>query len=179
MADIIVALPKLDDAKKLKKLLIQNGYDVRAACDSGAQAIDIANCLDGGVVISGYRFSDMYCMEVNEYLPKGFEMLLLASPSKLEECGGQMVCVAMPFQVRDLLGTLEMMLAQYSRWRKRQKSRPKPRSDEDEKIIAAAKALLMERNHMTEGEAHYYIRKQSMDHSMKLIEAAIMILEGV
>ena len=28
MADIIVAFPKLNDAKNLRKLLIKNGYDV-------------------------------------------------------------------------------------------------------------------------------------------------------
>ena len=33
MADIIVAFPKLDDAKNLRKLLIRNGYDVNSVCD--------------------------------------------------------------------------------------------------------------------------------------------------
>ena len=28
MADIIIAFPKLDDAKNLRKLLVRNGYDV-------------------------------------------------------------------------------------------------------------------------------------------------------
>ena len=36
MADIIIAFPKLDDAKNLRKLLVRNGYDVnkigRASC---------------------------------------------------------------------------------------------------------------------------------------------------
>ena len=86
MADIIVAFPKLNDAKNLRKLLIRNGYDVNLVCDSGAQVIDAVNRLDGGIVISGYRFSDMYYMDLNEYLPKGFQLLLLASPAKLAEC---------------------------------------------------------------------------------------------
>ena len=33
MADIIVAFPKLNDAKNLRKLLIKNGYDVNMVCD--------------------------------------------------------------------------------------------------------------------------------------------------
>ena len=32
MADIIVVLPKLEDAKNLRKLLIRNGYDVNMVC---------------------------------------------------------------------------------------------------------------------------------------------------
>ena len=126
MADIIVAFPKLDDAKNLRKLLIKNGYDVNMVCDSGSQVIDAVNRLDGGIVISGYRFSDMYYMEINDYLPKGFQMLLLASPAKLVDCDVRnLLSLAMPFKVQDLLNTLEMMMVQYNRWRKKQKNKPK------------------------------------------------------
>lgn len=178
MADIIVAFPKLDDAKNLRKLLIRNGYDVNMVCDNGAQVIDAVNRLDGGIVISGYRFSDMYYMEINEYLPKGFQMLLLASPGKLAECDVRdLVSIAMPFKVQDLLNTLEMMMVQYNRWRKKQRSKPKVRSENDRRVITAAKELLMERNQMTEDEAHHYIQKLSMDSSTNLVETAEMILE--
>ena len=53
MADIIIAFPKLDDAKNLRKLLVRNGYDVNMVCDSGAQIVSAVNSLDGGIVISG------------------------------------------------------------------------------------------------------------------------------
>jgi len=178
MADIIVAFPKLDDAKNLRKMLIRNGYDVNKVCDSGAQVIDAVNRLDGGIVISGYRFSDMYYREINEYLPKGFQMLLLASPGKLAECDATgLVSLAMPFKVQDFLDTLGMMMAQHNRWNKRPKSKPKGRSENDRRVIAAAKELLMERNQMTEDEAHKYIQKLSMDSSTNLVETAEMILE--
>lgn len=178
MADIIVAFPKLDDAKNLRKLLLRNGYDVNMVCDSGAQVIDAVNRLDGGIVISGYRFSDMYYREINEYLPKGFQMLLLASPGKLAECDvSTLVSLAMPFKVQDFLDTLGMMMARYYRWNKRQKSKPKSRSENDRRVIMEAKGLLMERNQMTEDEAHKYIQKLSMDSSTNLVETAEMILE--
>ena len=77
MADIIIAFPKLDDAKNLKKLLLRNGYDVSLVCDNGAQVVGAVNELDGGVVICGYRFSDMHFSEILDYLPKGFQMLLI------------------------------------------------------------------------------------------------------
>ena len=47
MADIIIAFPKLDDAKNLRKLLVRNGYDVNMVCDSGAQIVSAVNSLDG------------------------------------------------------------------------------------------------------------------------------------
>ena len=178
MADIIVAFPKLDDAKNLRKLLIRNGYDVNMVRDSGAQIVEAVNRLDGGIVICGYRFSDMYYMEINDYLPKGFQMLLLASPGKLAECDATgLISVAMPFKVQDLLNTLEMMMVQYNRWRKKQKSKPKVRTESDRRVIATAKELLMERNQMTEDEAHHYIQKLSMDSATNMVETAEMILE--
>lgn len=178
MADIIVAFPKLEDAKNLRKLLLRNGYDVNLVCDSGAQIVHAVNHLDGGVVICGYRFSDMHFSEILDYLPKDFQMLLMASPGKLADSDiRDVVSLPMPIKVQDLLNTLEMMLVQYNRWRKKQKSKPKVRSESEKRTILAAKELLMERNQMTEEEAHRYLQKMSMDSATNLVETAEMILD--
>lgn len=177
MAAIIVAFPKLEDARKLKKLLARNGYDVNLACDSGAQIASAVNHLDGGIVVCGYKFNDMHYSEINNYLPGGFQMLLLASPAKLADCDSDIMCLAMPFKMQDLLNTLETMMIQYNRWRKKQKHKPEGRSENDKKVIKAAKELLMERNHMTENEAHRYIQKISMDSATNMAETAQMIIE--
>lgn len=179
MADIIVAFPKIEDAKNLKKLLIRNNYDVNIVCNTGTQVINTVNHLDGGIVVCGYKFSDMHYSEINDYLPKGFQMLLLASPAKLSECRitGNIVYLAMPFKVRDFLNTLETMMIQYNRWCKKQKKSTAVRSASDVKIITTAKELLMERNQMTENEAHRYIQKISMDSSTNMVETAQMIIE--
>ena len=170
MADIIIAFPKLDDAKNLKKLLLRNGYDVSLVCDNGAQVV--------GAVICGYRFSDMHFSEILDYLPKGFQMLLMASPAKLEDSDiSEIVSLPMPLKVQDLLDTLNMMMVQYRRWKKKQKNKPKVRSEGEKRIIQKAKELLMERNQMTEEEAHRYIQKISMDSAINLVETAEMILE--
>lgn len=68
-------------------------------------------------------------------------------------------------------------MVQYNRWKKKQKSKPKVRSESDRKVITAAKELLMERNQMTEQEAHRYIQKLSMDSGNNIVETAIMIIE--
>lgn len=178
MADIIVAFPKIEDAKKLRKLLNRNGYDVAAVCDMGAQIISAVNELDGGIVLCGYHFSDMHFSEINEYLPRSFQMLLLASPAKLAENDvGDMISLAMPFRLQDLLNTLDMMLGQYRRQQKKQKQKTKIRSESDKRRIDAAKLLLMERNQMTEEEAHRYLQKLSMDGGNNIVETAEMLLE--
>ena len=52
----------------------------------------------------------------------------------------------------------------------------KRRSEREENYIKNAKALLMERNHLTEEEAHRYIQKSSMDNGTNMVETAQMIL---
>jgi len=102
----------------------------------------------------------------------------MASPAKLEDSDiSEIVSLPMPLKVQDLLDTLNMMMVQYRRWKKKQKNKPKVRSEGEKRIIQKAKELLMERNQMTEEEAHRYIQKISMDSAINLVETAEMILE--
>ena len=82
----------------------------------------------------------------------------------------------MPLKVHNLLSTLDMMVQAQQRIRRKLRSRPKERSKEEQDLINEAKALLMERNNMTEEEAHRYIQKRSMDNGTDLTETAQMIL---
>jgi response regulator NasT len=174
---IIIAFPKIEDANSIKTILIRNGFEVNATCTTGAQAIGIANELDEGIVISGYRLSDMLYRELNGYLPKGFELLLLATTQRLSECNeGSIISLSMPIKVQDLINTLQMMTYNYMRKKKRDKNKPKDRSQEQRETIQRAKLLLMERNNMSEDEAHRYIQKTSMDSGTNLVEMAEMIL---
>lgn len=177
MLSIIVAFPKMEDARNIKNVLIRNGYDVENVCTSGAQAISYANELDGGIVVSGYRFTDMYYYELNNYLPKGFEMLLIASASKIDDStNNNIMSLSMPIKLNDLINTIQMMTYNYNKRKKKEKDKPKLRTEEEKAIIFKAKALLMERNNMTEEEAHRYIQKNSMDSGTNMIEMAHMIL---
>ena len=175
---IIVAFPQLSDAKKLKSLLQQNGYDDITACNSAAQVISLGNESYGGIVLCGYRLSDMYYREIYGYLPKEFRMLLIASPAKIEECSlGSIMSLAMPIHTHELISTMETMLLElYQPRKKTLRPMPKKRTEREKKIISSAKNLLMERNHLSEEEAHKYIQKLSMDSGNSLVETAEMIL---
>lgn len=172
---IIVAFPKLQDAKNIMNAIIKQGYDVVLACTTGAQAISKANELDGGIIVTGYKLTDMYYADIYEYMPKGFELLLMASKKKLDGCyNNNIVCVEMPVKMRELAETLNMMLYHYERQQK--KKRKQIRKAEDKAIIEKAKMVLMERNHMSESEAHYYLQKTSMNAGTSMVEVAEMIL---
>ncbi len=175
---IIVAFPKLDDAKKLKNVLNRNGYDDILAYNNASQVIAAANESDGGIVLCGYRLADMHYSELYGYLPRDFRMLLIASPVRLQECSiGNIMCLAMPIHSHELVSTLKTIQMEMNALeRRRRRQQPKKRTEKEQKIINDAKVLLMERNHLSEEEAHKYIQKLSMDSGNNLVETAEMIL---
>lgn len=172
---IIVVFPKQQDAKNIMNAIVKQGFDVVLACTTGAQAISKANELDGGIIISGYKLMDMYYADLYDYLPKGFELLLMASRAKLDNCyNNNIICVEMPVKMRELVESLNMMLYRYERQKKKQKKLE--RKAEEKVLINRAKEVLMDRNHMSEEEAHYYLQKTSMDAGTAMTEVAEMIL---
>lgn len=177
MATIVVAFPKIEEAKAIKALLIRNGYNVAPVCTSGSQAINVADSLSDGIIICGYRLSDMIYTQLYECKPKSFEILLVASKNLWNDCEyNDIVCLAMPIKVNDLLNTLQLMLQSQIRRRKKAKSQPKKHSEDEQKIINRAKILLMEKNNLTEPEAHRYIQKCSMDSGNSFVESAQMVI---
>lgn len=177
MVNIIVAFPKAENAESIKRILLRSGYPVDAVATTGAQALQFANSLKGGILICNYRFVDMMYTELYEYLPPSFQMLLVASPDVCSERQiADLMCLAMPLKVHELVHTLEMISYSIARKRKKERMQPKQRSEEEQKLLNGAKDLLMERNNMTEEEAHRYIQKRSMDNGTGLVETAQMIL---
>ena len=175
MTNVVVVFPKLEDAKNLKNLLVRNGYQVAAVCTTGAQALHCADGLVNGVMVTAYKLPDMMYSELKEYLPAGFDMVLLASRNHIAECG-DVVTIPMPFAVRDFLNTMDMVSQNVLRRRKKMRQQPSARKEGDRKLIEDAKAVLMARNHLTEAEAHRYIQKCSMESGNNMVETAQMLL---
>ncbi len=177
VTNIIVVLPKPEDANNLRNLLLRNGYSSVSVCTTGAQAISQADNLCEGIVISGYKMLDMLYDELHEYLPPGFDMLLLASQAHIQEgLKSNLMYLPMPLKIQDLLNTVNLMSESAERKRKIRKSLPKDRKPEEQAAINEAKRLLMGRNNMTEEEAHRYIQKCSMDSSTNMVETAQMVI---
>lgn len=177
MTCIIVAFPKHEDAVAIKGILIRNGYEVAAVCTSGANVLAAADSYSEGIVVCGYKMTDMIYYQLRENLPKGFEMLVLASPAKTEGSSiDGVVSVAMPLRVYDLINTVEMLTGTITRRRKKRRETPRKRSPEEQKILEDAKNILMNRNNMSEADAHRYIQKISMDSGTNMAETAEMVL---
>jgi response regulator NasT len=175
--NIIVAFAKQADVINFKSILSRGGYDQVKACTSGVQALSAMEDLGSGVIICGYRLSDMLYSELAQDLPGYFQMLLIASPDKAPDLtGDSVVYLPTPVKKSDLFSTLELMLEGVNRRKKKAKEKRLVRSEEDKKTIAAAKEILMDRHHMTEPEAHKYLQKCAMDSGTNKLETAEMII---
>ena len=177
MTNILIAFPKLEEGRGIKNILIRNGFSVSGVCTSGMQAAGRADEWNEGIIICGYKLTDMMYSGLQELLPSGFEMLLLAPGSRLNDClGNDIVCLGMPLKVKELVDTVDMMVEDMERRRRARRKTPVVRDEKQTALITEAKELLMERNNMTEAEAHRYMQKSSMDSGTNMVETAQMIL---
>ena len=177
MGSIILAMPRAEDANKMAEVIKSSGLmlDIEI-CSRGSEVLRMANDRDCGVVICTQRLKDMNYTELSEYLPSGFGMIVLTKDASMETYSNHCVKLLVPFHASDIIATIEMLLPGYGSGRKKKKKGPIQRSPEERLIIDRAKAILIERNGMTEPEAFRYLQKNSMDYSRSLVEAAQMIL---
>lgn len=173
MSNVVVVFPKPEDAKSIRNLLVRNGIEVMGVCTTGSQALSYIDGLASGIVVCGYRFRDMLYTELKAQMGSGFDMLLLASQRILAEKGPDgVMAVGMPLKVHELIDTINMMEGALRKSRKKNRQR----SPREKAVIDKAKRLLMERNHMSEEEAHRYVQKCSMDNGYSMVETAEMII---
>lgn len=85
MSNIIVVFPKKEIATNIRNILVRSGFDVLAVTTTGAQALHYVDTLDDGVIVCGYRLSDMMYSDIRDYLPDSFQLLLIASADKWGE----------------------------------------------------------------------------------------------
>ena len=78
MTGIIIAFPNAEDGRRIQNILIRHGFEAASVCTNASQVFDAVSQMEAGLVICGYRLKDMYCTQLRECLPKGFEMLLIA-----------------------------------------------------------------------------------------------------
>ena len=177
MVNIIVAFPRIENARGIRGILAKNGFPVATICTSGAQVLNQIEEWNDGIIVCGYRLTDMVYSVLHDNLPGGFDMLLMASQSLMQEClDNDIVCLSMPLKVYDLVNTVSMMAQAILLRRRKARKQPKVRSEREIEAIKEAKELLMARNNMTEEEAYRYIQKCSMDSSTNMAETAQMIL---
>ena len=100
-------------------------------------------------------------------------MLMIAPQHQLDMVNEEIFRLPAPISRSDLVNSTEMVLQMSRRLGRMIKPR---RSDEDREVIRQAKSLLMERNGLTEDQAHRLLQKKSMDSGVNLVQTARLVL---
>lgn len=178
MSNIVIALPKIEDAKKLRVILERHDLSVTSVCTTAANALSQISVLDAGILICSYRLPDMNFIELKECLNEDFEVLVLVSPKNAGEIPDSTLCINLPMRESELVGTVEMVLEQLERKRRRLR-KPRSRSRDEKECIMEAKLMLMKKYQYTEEEAYRYIQKNSMNSGNTMVKTAQIILESI
>ena len=86
LVNVIVLFPKQEVARSIRNLLVRSGFEVTAVCATGAQVVQRMEGVEEGLVVCGYKCSDMIYSELREYLSGEVKMLLIASRQYLDDC---------------------------------------------------------------------------------------------
>jgi response regulator NasT len=174
MDKVIVAFESEKTLDQMRGILEREGIAVAAACTGGSQALRAARKYDGGVLLCGFKLRDMAAVELYHDIPPGYTLLVLANQAKLDQINEEnIVKLSAPVQKKELIASVQMLLQTGAQ---REKPNVPKRSEEEKELIWKAKFLLMERQHMTEEQAHRFIQKRSMDAGYKMVQTAQIIL---
>jgi response regulator NasT len=174
MEMIVVAFENDNNRKRVTEMLEYSGLTVAAGCRSGSEAIRAIRKAGGGIVVCGFKLSEMTVTDLAYDLSGTAMVLAIASPPQLEMCRNDSIFkLPTPFTRGDLISSVRMLLQMQEKNYKTQQSR---RSDKDTADINRAKELLMSRNGMTEEEAHRFIQRRSMDTGSKAADTARLII---
>ena len=170
---IVVAFDNDNNRKRVSEMLESSGVAVKVSCRSGSEAIRAIRKTGGGIVVCGYKLSEMTATDLAYDLIGLATILVIAPPPQLELCQSDNIFkLPTPFTKGDLFSSVRMLQQMQE---KHYKAAPR-RSEKDVADIKRAKELLMSKNGLTEEEAHRFIQRRSMDSGQKAADTARMII---
>lgn len=173
MERVIVVFESEKTIRRICEMLESAGVAECNPCRSGGEARRAVAQFEINVVICGFRLTDGTGEQLFEDLPKGISMLMIAPQHQLDMVSEEIFRLPAPISRSDLVTSVNMVLQMSHRFNQMVKPR---RSGEDRALIQQAKGLLMERNGLTEEQAHRLLQKKSMDSGVNLVQTARMVL---
>lgn len=170
MREIIIASANLKAAEHIRAILQSDQIFVNNIYASGSEVLSYSSIRPDAVVICG-KLTDMTAVTLADMLPQNFDIvLLLPSGEPQTVFFSNMITLNMPINRVEFIRTVRMLAATENE----AAISKRIRSDEEKEILDTAKAILMERHHISEREAHRLLQRRSMETGMKIIDIARM-----
>ena len=170
MKRIVIAASAETSRDHLTRILSAAGLDVFRACASGGEVRRAANQAGDCLVVLYGSMPDCLVDELAWDLPPEAQILLLGRPLLLNRCESpRLFKMEAPCPASALTAAVDML----SQMQKMQMPR---RGGQEKETVEQAKRLLMEREGLTEPEAHRAMQQYAMNHGMKMADYAEQIL---
>lgn len=174
MREIIVASQNPQAAERIRSILQSDRIFVGNLYRSGAEVLSYASIRPDAVVICG-KLPDMAPTELAATLPQGFDMIwLVPSGEPAPLYISNLVVLQMPLNRMEFLDTVRMLAVAESECARPHKT---VRTTDEDALLCAAKAKLMERRMFSEREAHRYLQRCAMASGMRMLEVVRRVLE--
>ena len=176
MEQVIVAFENTKNAGRIKEILETSGTASCILCKTADQVRRTVNKLHITALICGFKLADQSAEALAGDLPPSCAVLVLASQNLLDLLqDDDLFRLPAPVSKGDLTASVRMLLQMGRRLERALRPR---RSPEEQALIQQANALLMDRNCMTEEQAHRFLQKTSMDNGTQLLQTALMVLDS-
>ena len=175
MQTVIVAFESGTISANIREILESGGEFSCLVCRSAAEVKRLVHKHHRCIIVCGFKLADETCEDLFYDLRSGCFMLMVAPQTRLELIETEGIFkFQSPIRRVELLASVRM-LVQFQHYVPREKG-PVKRGGEEQRLIARAKAVLMDRHGMTEAQAHRFLQKQSMDNGVKLTDTARLVL---
>ncbi len=175
MERVIVAFEGDKSAQRIIDILETNRVATCIRAHSGAEVRRLVARQRIGTVICGYKLREETAQDLFYDLPPATVMLVIARATMLQMLGDDIFSLSAPVSPGDLCASVKLLI---QAGRRLERALRPQRSDEENETVHRAKQLLMERDGLSEQEAHRYIQKISMDSGSKLVDTAGKILDS-
>lgn len=176
MDKVILAFEGQKTAERVREAIESSGLAACILCHSAAEVKRLVLKQRITTVICGYKLPDQTAESMLEDLPISCAVLVVAVQSMLDMIGNDGIFkLAAPVTRSDLLASVRMLMQTGRRMERPGKPQ---RTGEEQAIVERAKHILMDRNGMSEEQAHRFLQKESMDSGIKLVQTAQLILDG-
>lgn len=173
MDKVILAFEGGRTAEHIRDIIEGSGLAGCTLCRSAAEVKRLVQKQHYAAVICGYKLPDQTAEAMTEDLPISCAVLVIAVQTMLDMIGSDNIFkLAAPATRSDLLASVRMLV-------RTERGGKIQRSDEEWAVVERAKHILIERNGMSEEQAHRFLQKKSMDSGVKLVQTAQMILDGL
>ena len=169
----------------LKSMLTDLGFDEILECGDGAKAVELALVSFPDLAILDVAMPGMdgisAAIEIKKKLKIPIMLLTSACDSatvKRASASGIAAFLTKPLRQQDLLPAIEIALQHVEEVEElKEKIYDLRELIENRKIIEKAKGVLMEKNHVSEGDAYRLMQKEAMDKRRSLLQIAVGILK--